>query len=257
MPNVKILLDWQLIRYVNQHTSSCAMKNNFCYNDTTATCGFYSLHVCGSVSMGKTAALCHRLLQESDLMKLRETPTKSHLSINAVFSEGHRVAPLGSPPHPAGAYPLWLKCMSQVADIRITKARRRQIGDGRVSQVLPQLNPADTAGRLEESKVIMGNWLSHLKHLAGSYPPVSLLILLTGRLLWWSWMGREAESFWRLWKAHLRKCEELWLVSGHDERGGIQLCQLTHTPSPSLSPTHISWSTPGPRVSFHQLSLST
>lgn len=61
--------------------------------------------------------------------------------------------------------------------------------------MLARLNPADTAGRLEESKVIMGNWLSHLKYLAGSYPPVSLLILLSGRLLWWSCVWREAESF--------------------------------------------------------------
>lgn len=69
-----------------------------------------------------------------------------------------------------------------IQDIRITKEDGGILEMAGVSQVLLRLNPADTAGRLEESKVIMGIWLSHLEHLTAFYPPVSLLALLSGWL---------------------------------------------------------------------------
>lgn len=51
-----------------------------------------------------------------------------------------------------------------------------------------------TGRRLEESKVIMCNWLSHLKHLAENYPPVSLRIFLSGLPL-------KRRKVFRLWNA--------------------------------------------------------
>lgn len=56
--------------------------------------------------------------------------------------------------------------MSQVADIRITKAGWRWSGFTGAAAAKSRRY----GGRLEESKVIMGNCLSHLEHLAGSYP---------------------------------------------------------------------------------------
>ena len=39
---------------------------------------------------------------------------------------------------------------------------------------------ADSGERLEKSKVIMRNWLVHLRHLGGELSPVSLLMVLSG-----------------------------------------------------------------------------
>lgn len=51
---------------------------------------------------------------------------------------------------------------------------------------------SDNAERLEESKVITGNWLSDPEHLAGSDPLVSLL---SEGLLHRNWLRRKTAGF--------------------------------------------------------------
>lgn len=90
--------------------------------------------------------------------------------------------------------------------------------------------------------MIMGNWLSHLEHLARSYPLVSLLMHLSGRLLWWSgmreWGG--AESFGGFERFIWETVSSCGFCLGRmmKEKGSSYASHHTHTHTPSLYLPH-------------------
>lgn len=110
---------------------------------------------------------------------------RSLVRINTVSKE---VTELSSP---AASY-LMLKSVSQVSDIRIKRKtevdRRCLIFTGAAAA-----ESSDNTERLEESKVIMGNWLPDPEHLAGSDPLVSLL---SEWLLHSNWLRRKSPEAW-------------------------------------------------------------